>query len=326
MSASDPVYACDFDTAQHVTGLGGKGTNLIRLRSSGFPVPDGFCLPASAYGSFVEANQLGPALDALANVPEVRVPRVAREAAASLAGRLNDARLPAKIDATIRASYARLRARTAADLRVAVRSSSLSEDGAAASSAGLYESYLQVLGEDEVVAAVLRCYRSLWSFRAIQYRATKGIDGRREAMAVVIMEMVRATVSGVTFTVNPMTQSADELVIDASWGLGEAIVAGRVTPDHFIAAKPDLRLLAAAIATKELEIVPEPGGGNGTLSRPVPAARSGQPTLSARTLRLVCEVCREVEHAFGSPQDIEWALQDETLFILQTRPITTLLS
>ena len=189
------------DAAEQPTG--GKGASLVELHRGGFPVPPGFVITTRGYTRFVETNALQPAIDDVLATPDLRVPTVAREASAALAARLATATLPPDLRAEVAAGYDELR-RRGFDV-VAVRSSAISEDAVGASSAGLYETYLNLREIDAVLEGVRRCYASLWTQRAVQYRAFKGLGSRKEAMAVVVMALVPADVAGVAFTANPIS-------------------------------------------------------------------------------------------------------------------------
>jgi pyruvate,water dikinase len=280
---------------------GGKGASLSELIAGGFVVPAGFCVTAEGYRRFAAAADL-------------------QGDAATVAARVEAAPLPDDLRDQISDAYAELSAM--GGLACAVRSSAVSEDGSSASFAGLYESYLNVVGLADVLTSVRRCYASLWSVRAQQYRSSHGAsDG--EAMAVVIMSLVPSEVSGVAFTAHPVTGARDQVVINASWGLGEAIVSGRVTPDCFVVHKPTGRLLEREIFTKDVAIYPHPDG-DGTLERRLAPEQARAPCLSDELARDVAGVAARVESYYGSPQDIEWGIAGGGLFLLQSRPITTL--
>lgn len=304
--------------------LGGKGASLATLHRAGFRVPPGFCVSATAYRDFMEANGLDETVQSILATPDLRLPKVAREACATLAARMEQARLPDSIAAEIRDAYQQLCARAGAALVVAARSSALSEDASAASSAGLYETYLNLRDLDAVLDGVLRCYRSLWSHRAVQYRAFKQINSASEAMAVVVMEMVPSEVSGVAFTVNALTGERDQITINASWGLGEAIVSGRVTPDQWVLQKHSLALVSKEIYAKEMEMLPDPQGASGIVQSDVPPARASAPALDDEHVRSLGAECLRIESTYGRPMDIEWAFARGELFILQARPVTGL--
>lgn len=301
---------------------GGKGASLISLCRGGFPVPPGFVVVAEGYEQFVAHNGLDAAIDAITATPDLRLPKVAREVCAPLEERLAAAQLPPDLAAAITAAYRELRRRGSSE--VAVRSSAISEDAAAASSAGVYETYLNLSDEAAVLDAVRRCYASLWAPRAVQYRAFKGLHGHGEAMAVVVMTLVPARTAGVAFTANPLTGDRGQIMVNASWGLGESVVSGRVTPDSFLLAKDSLSVLSREINEKQIEIVPDPQGTPGTVERPVESARAKAPTLSDHELRTLGDLCRAIEGHYGRPMDIEWAFAHDTVYVLQARPITGL--
>lgn len=305
-------------------GIGGKAASLVRLQAGGFPVPAGFALGAEGYRAWVEHNRLREPIEALLAVPNLRQPRVAREASAPLQAALAATALPGRLCEEVRNAYATLRERRGAGVVVAVRSSALSEDGSASSSAGLYETYLNIRDEASVLDSLQRCYRSLWAHRAVQYRAFKNIDSSREAMGVVVMELIPAEVAGVAFTVNPITGNGEEIMINASWGLGEAIVSGRVTPDSFVVRKADLAVVARDIYEKEIMILPDPSGVSGTVTVAVPPAQRLASALSEEQVQLLARLCIRVERHYGGPQDVEWAVHNGELYLLQSRPVTAL--
>lgn len=299
--------------------IGGKGRGLATLVAGGFRVPLGFALRAEAYEQFATSIDLAPLVQSVLAMPDLRLPAVARAATQPLSERLSAARLSQPLVDEIGEAYRALR--TEAPAGVAVRSSALSEDAASASSAGLYESYLGLTDEHAVCEAVLRCYRSLWSVRAVQYRALKGLDQGGESMAVVVMALVPAEVAGVVFTADPVSSNRDHLVVNASWGLGESVVSGRVTPDSFTIRKSDLALLRMELGDKHTQQVHADGG---TREQAVEPDRQHQRTLSDAALRELGRVCLAVESQAGQPMDIEFAFANGALFILQARPITNL--
>lgn len=300
---------------------GGKGASLVSLKQGGFPVPAGFIITVDAYRRFISDNKLQPLIDGLLDMPDLRLPKVAREATATVTEAIAAAAMPGDVRDAVAAAYERLRQESAV---VAVRSSALSEDGTSASSAGLYETYLNVRDLTAVLDAVRRCYLSLWSARAVQYRAFKGLGGREEAMAVVVMAQIQAEVAGVAFTANPITGDRGQVVVNASWGLGEAVVSGRVTPDNFIVDKRSLSIQVREIAEKDVEIVADPHGESGTVSRRVDESRMVASALTDEQLVTVVSLCRDIEHHYGRPMDIEWAIARRSVFVLQARPITAL--
>lgn len=300
---------------------GGKGASLSELIAAGFTVPPGFSVTSDGYRCFADAAGLDAHVDAVVSSADLSTPAGARQAAERIAVLVAETPLPPELRDEIAAAYEELTAKTG--LACAVRSSAISEDGAAASFAGLYETYLNVVGVADVVDSVRKCYASLWSERAVQYRSVRSAAGADEAMAVVVMGLVQSETSGIAFTAHPVTGSRDHVVINSSWGLGEAIVSGRVTPDSFVVEKGSFAIIEKDIFEKEMAVFPHPSG-IGTIESDLDAARAAAPSLLDDE---VCEVARmaaRVEEHYGGAQDIEWGMQGGQLYLLQSRPITTL--
>jgi phosphoenolpyruvate synthase/pyruvate phosphate dikinase len=301
--------------------VGGKGASLSDLMAAGFKVPDGFCVTADGYRHFVKSAGIeGRVTPILASLDTGDAAAV-RHAAETISGLVREMSLPEDLSAEISEGYQALKSKLG--VHSAVRSSAISEDGSASSFAGLYESYLNMVGEAEVLDAVHRCYVSLWSQRAVSYRANRG-GAADEAMAVVVMGLVPSETSGIAFTAHPVTGSLDQVIINSSFGLGEAIVSGRVTPDSFLIDKRNFTLLEREIYPKELAVFPHPGGGGGVIEEKLGFDRQRAPSLSDEQATAVARLAAQVETHYGSPQDIEWGLYGGQLFLLQSRPITTL--
>ncbi len=316
---TDPIVWLDEPGASE-RRIGGKGASLSRLSAGGFPVPPGFVVAAEAYEAFAETHDLADLTAPLAQLPATPPLAAIREALAPVAGQLASASLDEATQAAITRTCTELEARTGPGATFAARSSSLNEDSPGASFAGLYESFLNLRGAEAILRAVLDCYRCLWHERAVHYRAFRRIEHAGEAMAVVVMQVVRARTSGVAFTKNPMTGASDEVLINASWGLGEAVVSGYVTPDSFTAA-PDGGLRERVISEKHEQVTLVAGG---TERAPVPPELVAAPSLSEAQAREVVATARAVEREYGAPVDIEFAYDDGgRLFLLQARPITT---
>ncbi len=300
--------------------IGGKGGSLARLSGLGFPVPPGFVVAAETYEEFAATHGLATLTAPLADL-EARTPMAAiRAALAPTTERLESASLGEGARNAIASAIAELESRTGKEASYAVRSSSLNEDSAGSSFAGLYESYLNLRGEETILKAVVDCYRCLWRERAVHYRTFRGVDHADEAMAVVVMQVVRARSSGVAFTKNPMTGAMDEVLINASWGLGEAVVSGYVTPDSFLVG-PAGELRERTISEKREQVRQAEGG---TERAPVAPELVAEPSISEAEVREVVETARAVQQAYGSPVDIEFAYDESgTVFLLQARPITT---
>ena len=298
--------------------VGGKGRSLARLATAGFNVPGGFVITAAAYRSFVATHNLQQKIVSLAK-PAVADSRVSFEQASNAIQALfGEHDLSAEITREISQAYGSLD-----DAPVAVRSSANAEDLPGLSFAGQQETYLNVKGTDEVVRAVRNCWASLWTPQAISYRHQNGIDQGSVAMAVVVQAMVTSEVSGILFTANPATGERSEIIINSSFGLGEAVVSGQVTPDTYIVDKETLRAKDTIIGPKAQQIVAD--GSQGTRLADVDEGSRGQSSLTDDMLQQLSKTAIDIEKLYdGVPQDIEWAVVDEDLYLLQSRPVTNL--
>jgi len=297
--------------------VGGKAANLGELTRAGLPVPPGFCLTTEAYRQATEHAVLEEIFDELEHTANSDI-----AALSALAARARTAVLAVTIPPAIAEAVAAEYAGLGADVPVAVRSSATAEDLPFASFAGQQDTYLNIVGRDDVLDAVRRCWASLWTERAVVYRATQGIDSRTVRLAVVVQEMVDAAVAGVLFTANPVTGRRREAVIDASPGLGEAVVSGAVNPDHFVVDTAREVILDRRLGDKRLAIHGLPGGGTTRIEL---ASGSDAACVSDEQLIALARLGHRVEQHFGSPQDTEWAIDaDGTLWLTQARPITTL--
>jgi rifampicin phosphotransferase len=298
---------------------GGKAANLGELVRAGFPVPTGFCVTTAAYDLVAADAGLGPTLAALAGTrPEdtARLAGLAKEARAHL----SDAIVPDFIGQAIAEAYEGLG--DGAPVPVAVRSSATAEDLPQASFAGQQDTYLNVVGFEYVLDAVRRCWASLWTDRAVSYRATNGIDPHSVRLAVAVQRMVEASVAGVLFTANPVTGKRRQAVIDASPGLGEAVVSGMVNPDHFVANTATGEIVERRLGDKRVAIMA--GSGSGTERVELDSGEE-RASLSDGQVLALAKLGERVEEHYGMPQDTEWAIDDGgRIWLLQARPITTL--
>lgn len=298
--------------------VGGKAANLGELIRAGFPVPEGFCVTTAAYALVGASAEIESLLAELAQLQGSAGERLDALASAVQTALLHTP-IPASIAAAVTGAYQGLSGGQA--LPVAVRSSATAEDLPGASFAGQHETALQVVGVEALLAAAQRCWASLWSERAVRYRAHLGIDPRTVRLAVVVQPMVDAEVAGVLFTANPLSGKRREVMLDASPGLGEAVVSGATTPDHFVVDTPTGAIRERRIGGKQLEVRPVPGGGTRRVERPPqPGA-----CLADAQVRALAALGARVEALYGAPQDIEWALDSAgQCWLLQSRPITTL--
>jgi phosphoenolpyruvate synthase/pyruvate phosphate dikinase len=308
---------------------GGKSANLGELLAAGIPVPPGFALAAHAFRRFVEEAGLeGTIASALsrASAGDVEATGAASKA---IGEAMRLAPLPAAVREELEERYDELgRAVGAERPPVAVRSSALGEDGEDATHAGQQESFLWVRGLDQVCDAVRDCWASLFTPRAISYRAELGAGEAEPAMGVTVQQMVDAEISGVMFTCNPVSGDPSMVAINASWGLGIGVVSGETTPDDYLLSKVTGEVVRSTVNTKEIEYVPD-AAGRGTLRVEVPAERREEPSLGEEQLAALLAIARRVEGHFGTRQDIEWAIArgrslPEALVVLQARPVTAL--
>jgi rifampicin phosphotransferase len=300
--------------------VGGKAANLGELTAAGLPVPDGFCLPVGVYQTVV-----APALARVAR--DEQAADTADAAGGSLATVAQTLRetveaveLPDGLLAELEAAY---RALCPDGGRVAVRSSGVSEDSAAASFAGQYHTELDVGPGPELAAAVRRCWASVWSAQAVRYRERRGIAHENEAMAVVVQAMVPADAAGIMFTVDPRTAGRDgdagPLVIESGWGYGEAVVGGLVTPDRFTVSRSTGKVTEAQVADKVRMVAP---AATGTREVDVAEDKRALPSLTEEQAAALAELGLAIEAHYGRPQDVEWAIAGGRISILQARPIT----
>jgi pyruvate, water dikinase len=281
-------------------GFGGKSAGLGELIAGGIPVPPGFALSADAYRRVLEEAGLRP--DA---------------ASEAILSALGERPVPDAVREEVVAAYEAL----GDDPPVAVRSSAIGEDSAEATFAGQQETYLWVRGADALCEAVRDCWASLHGERATSYRERLGPAGEAPAMGVAVQLMVDAAVSGVMFTCNPVSGDPSTIAVNASWGLGLAVVGGEVTPDEYRLSKVTGELLQRTVSSKDVQYVP---GSGGAARVEVPDERREEPCLDDAQLEALVEVGRRVERHFGSHQDIEWAIAREgELFLVQSRPVTT---
>ena len=291
---------------------GGKGASLARMTALGMPVPPGFVVPADALEAAL-ADTVAAIRAVLARGEDGGdlVP-VAEEAQALVKAADSGGAFPAQIAE----AYAAL---GSGEVPVAVRSSATAEDSEAASFAGQQETYLHVRGVDEIVERIRDCWSSFFTERALFYRREKG-SLTDLGMAVVVQRMVQPDVSGVMFTIDPTKGRRDRMVVEAVFGLGEGVVSGQLTPDHYVLAR-DGRLKRTRLHAQPYAIVHDPAGG--VREAQLPPERGEAQTLAEDQLARLAKVGIDLEERLGGPQDIEWAIQDDELFVLQSRPVTT---
>jgi len=303
---------------EDIISVGGKGASLGEMTSLGLPVPKAFVVTAQAFRKFLIEKGIEDTvfrrlerLDVDDNDALESVSREVQDIVLSVD-------IPDHIKEDIIDAYARMGANGEV---VAVRSSATAEDLPEASFAGQQETFLNVLGDDDLLEAVQRCWASLYGARALYYRAKQGFDDRGVNIAVVVQDLIRSEKSGVLFTSHPVT-GEPLTIVEGSWGLGEAVVSGSVSPDNYVFDLRSERVVDRLIAEKEIMIVPE--GENGTKVVKLTPEQRTAPVLSDEEVARLATLGKIAEEHYGVPQDVEWAIVGDEIFILQSRPITTI--
>jgi len=310
-------------TKSDVALVGGKGANLGEMTRAGFPVPPGFVVTVDAYRRFAEATGLGNRIREELSTLEVDDPEQLRRTSDAIQALVRNGAMPDDIRSDILAAYALLAPNADhPDEIVAVRSSGTVEDTAQFSFAGMFQSILNVRGADAVIRAVKDCWASGFTARLLFYQAKQGLAGEL-LIAAVVQKMVASERAGVVFTVNPASNDANRLVIEGAWGLGEVVVLGEVTPDHIEVDKRTLGILSRTVARKEFMLTRDEVSGE-TVQVPLTPDRAAAPVLSDDEVREIAALARRDEEHYGVPQDAEWAIEGGKVYLVQTRPITTI--
>jgi len=317
-------------TKDDVPIVGGKNANLGEMIRAGIPVPPGFAVTAYAFKRFIEETGIKDEIYRIIHEhvkPGASDPKDYEEASKRIRELIEKTPMPSDIEEEIRRAYRELCKRVGrSEEFVAVRSSATAEDLPDASFAGQQETYLNVRGEDEVVEKVKKCWSSLFTPRAIFYRESKGFAHEKVLISVAVQKMVNSRSAGVMFTIHPVTGEEDKIVIEGAWGLGEAVVAGKVTPDEWVVDKKTLSITERRISEKTFEIVRDPRTGR-NVEREVEPERRAAPCLSDEEVRRLAELAVAIEKHYGRAMDIEWAIDrdlpfPQSVFIVQARPET----
>lgn len=315
-------------SAEDIEMVGGKGANLGEMARAGFPVPPGFCVIAPAYREMIEATALHPVIKSILDEMDADDPADVASRSAEIRDHIMHQPMPESLAAEITRSYGRLGRMMELDdpasAPVAIRSSATAEDLPTASFAGQQDTYLNIRGEQALLDHIRRCWASLWTARAVTYRTKQGFDHQKVYVSVVVQAMIDSEVSGVLFTYNPVSHEPDELVINASWGLGESIVSGLVSPDTLTMRKQGGTIVSRQTASKEMQIIYSADGG--VVELETPRELRDAPALTDLQAAELTALGVKIEQHYGTPQDIEWALAGEKWYLLQARPITTVLA
>ncbi|NTW14028.1 MAG: hypothetical protein HGA31_03305 [Candidatus Moranbacteria bacterium] len=295
---------------------GGKGASLGEMLNAGIPVPDGFVILSTTFETFLRGADLAKEIDdVLASVDLESIGGI-DVASGKIQGLIRSAEIPSDIANEIKERFAGLGSEF-----VAVRSSATAEDGAEHAWAGQLESYLNVTG-DILLEKVRDCWSSLFTPRAIFYRFEKGLRDTKISVAVVVQKMVDSEISGIAFSVHPVTEDRDQIIIEAGFGLGEAIVSGSVTPDGYVVGKAHRNIVDVNVNNQSKALYRKRGGGNEW--KDLPETAGSRQALTPDQILELSDIVVRIENHYGFPCDIEWAYADGAFFVTQSRPITTL--
>ncbi|MDD5341484.1 MAG: PEP/pyruvate-binding domain-containing protein [Patescibacteria group bacterium] len=295
---------------------GGKGASLGEMTQAGIPVPPGFVITAKTFDQFLAETDLTQEIEAQLNKVNYEDVASAEEASKTIADLIHDAKFPKDLEKEILSEFEKLGIEY-----VAVRSSATAEDSSTASWAGELESFLNT-DKDHLLGNIKKCWASLFTPRAIVYRMEKGMRKTKVSVAVVVQAMIQSEVSGICFTVHPVTKDKNQMIIEAGYGLGEAIVSGQITPDSYVIHKDDFKIIDINITEQEKKILRNPDGGNHWILVEKDL-REKQKLNNEQIIELV-KICINIEKHYGFPCDIEWGFAQNKFYIVQSRPITTL--
>jgi len=312
-------------SSQHYLQVGGKNANLGEMLQIGLRVPPGFAITTHAFDTVWEKERVRSQIIRILSEITPEDVKALEEAGRDVRSLIESTPVPETIAKQIRQSYKKLcKLCGVSDLPVAVRSSATSEDTKMASFAGLHDSYLCIRGGDEVIQHTLKCWASLFTDRVIAYRNHIGWPHDKVTISVGIQKMVNAKCAGVMFTIDPVAGDPDKIIIEGNWGLGESVVKGEVSPDHFVVDKESLEILNKTIAPK---ILCYQRGENQVVRIEPPIEKQNQVCLSDEELMELVRLGKIAEAHYQSAQDLEWAIDvdlpfPENIFLVQTRPVT----
>ncbi|HIC88240.1 MAG TPA: hypothetical protein EYP04_02405 [Anaerolineae bacterium] len=312
MSTEKYIRSLSTVAEDDIAQVGGKAAHLGALVQAGLPVPAAFCVTTDAYWAFLSHNSLS-------DIIQHGTPAKVRTA-------IRAAEIPPTIVEAVATAYANLAAQTQSGptthFAIAVRSSATMEDTPDASFAGQFDTYLNVVGLEQLLNGMKACWASLWAPHAIAYAQQQGIAPNEATMGVIVQQQIPAQASGVLFTLNPVTGREEEMVVEAVWGLGQALVSGRLSPDIYVVDAYRRQVLEQEIAQQRVVLLADARGG--LREQPLPPEQTAQPVLSEEQLLRLAELGCQVQEVFGYPQDVEWALAEDGFAVLQSRPLTSI--
>ena len=286
------------------------------MTQAGIPVPPGYVILSSAFERFIQETDLVADIDSILHSVKHEEMHTVEKASEEIQALILEEEIPKDIETEIEQHFQKLKAKF-----VAVRSSATAEDSSEAAWAGQLESYLNTT-QDTLLENVRKCWASLFTPRAIFYRFEKQLHRQKISVAVVVQKMVESEVSGIAFSVHPVTQDRNQLIIEAGYGLGESIVSGQITPDAYVVEKKDWNLLDKNVSMQERAIVKSRGGGN--MWKAIPSSEGAKQKLSDKEILALSKLVVRIENHYGFPVDVEWAREGGKFYITQSRPITTL--
>lgn len=300
--------------------VGGKGANLGEMIKAGFPVPPGFAVTVTSYDLFLDENNLRGEIAEILKGYDRKSPEELAWASTKIQNRIKKARVPADVAHDIISSYKKLSGRFK-KVYVAARSSATAEDLPSASFAGQQATFLNVVGEATLVEKVKECWASLFTARAIFYREENKIVHEKVKISVIVQKMIQSEVSGVMFSIDPVTNDKDRIIVESVWGLGEMIVGGQVVPDRYVVQKETFAILFKEISDQKTQLIRK---GTETIETDVPKKIIDKQKISDEEIVVLAKLANKLQEHYYFPQDIEWAKEGKNLYIVQTRPITTI--
>lgn len=321
MAAQKPLTIFFKDIDKHDLDLvGGKGANLGEMTQAGFPVPNGFAVTVESYDRFLEHNQIKKELNAMLSGLDRNDPVELQKVAEKLQRKVEKGEIPDDVKKEVIKSYKRLSGRFSSAL-VATRSSATAEDLPGMSFAGQQATFLNIKGERSLLDSVRLCWASLFTARAIFYREENRIKHEKVKISVIVQKMVQSDVSGVMFSIDPVTNEKDRIIIESVWGLGELIVQGSVLPDKYTVQKDTFAILSKEISDQQIQLIKK---GQETKEREVPKKIRDKQKINDDEIVKLAKLADKLQKHYYYPQDIEWAKEGKELYIVQTRPVTTI--
>jgi pyruvate,water dikinase len=304
-------------TKKSIPWAGGKGASLGEMENAKFPIPPGFVILASAFDQYLADTDINVEIEAALNKVNPKDMESVEEASEIMRHLIRKTAMSSNLQKEIVSEFKKLKTKF-----TAIRSSATAEDSKIDSWAGELESYLHST-QKTLLENVRNCWASLFTPRAIFYRFERGLSSKKVSVAVVVQKMIESEISGVAFSVHPITRDQNQMIIEAGWGLGEAIVLGKITPDSYVVDKKEESILDVNLLRQERMIVKR-GMRGGTVEVSVPKLKQEKQKLSGSKIIKLAQIVKNIEKHYGSPQDVEWAYEKGKFYVVQSRPITTL--